>query len=157
MIAIPEFLSHLPVYGEIPVPFMFHWRDGKPDFRVLDPQKLFDCYRLKLCAICGHTLGESSYWIGGPSCGKQHYFSDGPMHKACADFSLKACPFLRGERGYSQKTLPDDTAEIEGTVTVRPAEMFMFRSRTAKTRLVPVHRSQSVLFEAGPWIGKQAI
>src|SRR6266478_6124981 len=36
---VPDFLGHLEVFNGYPVPFVQMWIDGKPDFRVIDPEK----------------------------------------------------------------------------------------------------------------------
>ncbi len=63
MIEVPQFLSHLRTYRGHPVPFTQMWIDGKPDFRVVDPEKSIKCIHEKLCAICGVKLGEFCYFI----------------------------------------------------------------------------------------------
>ena len=62
---IPQFLSHLRVYGNYPVPFVQMWIEGKPDFRAVDPSKVESCVYDRLCAICGRRLGEFCFLIGG--------------------------------------------------------------------------------------------
>jgi len=74
---IPKFLSHLKTYGGYPVPFVQMWIDGKPDFRVIDPEKVARCVNEKLCAICGVRLGEFSFFIGGDLCQANHLTIDG--------------------------------------------------------------------------------
>ncbi len=89
-IAIPTYLSHLPIYQGWPVPFTQAWFDGKPDFRTVDPQKTVRCVTEKLCAICGRRLGDKSYFIGGPLSKANRVFTDPPMHKRCAEFAEQA-------------------------------------------------------------------
>jgi hypothetical protein len=75
-IEIPKFLSRLKTYGGYPVPFVQLWIDGKPDFRVIDPEKVARCVNEKLYAICGVRLGEFCYFIGGDLCKQNHLFTD---------------------------------------------------------------------------------
>lgn len=94
---IPPFLQHLPVYGEYPVPFTVFYRNGKPDFRITDRDKQIQCVTENLCAICGKKM--TRFWfIGGPKSIDSGMFTDGPMHRECAEFSAKTCPFLSGKR-----------------------------------------------------------
>ena len=95
---IPDFLAHLPRFGEYPVPFTQMWIDGKPDFRVVDPEKSLKCIQEKLCAICGVKLGEFCYFIGGPLSKQNRLFVDPPMHEQCAVFASTVCPFVSGEK-----------------------------------------------------------
>jgi hypothetical protein len=97
-IEIPKFLSHLKTYGGYPVPFVQMWLDGKPDFRVIDPEKSTRCVRQKLCAVCGVRLGEFCYFIGGDLCKANHLFTDPAMHGQCAEFATQACAFLSGRK-----------------------------------------------------------
>lgn len=83
MIEVPQFLSHLRTYRGHPVPFTQMWIDGKPDFRVVDPEKSIKCIHEKLCAICGVKLGEFCYFIGGPLSKQNRLFVDPPMHEQC--------------------------------------------------------------------------
>lgn len=100
---IPDFLSHLPVFAGMPVPFTVFWHDGKPDFRVTDINKRLECYGDSLCAICGRTMLGAQFWfIGGPASMDSGMFTDGPMHKNCAEYSIKVCPFLAGKRTEAQ-------------------------------------------------------
>ena len=91
-IAIPEFLSHLPVFSGLPVAFTVAWSNGRPDFRVIDPACVEACVLDRLCAICGRRLGEYCYYIAGPSSRAHEVFSDPPMHEHCADFAASICP-----------------------------------------------------------------
>src|SRR5260370_7443741 len=95
---IPTFLSHLKTYTGYPVPFVQMYIDGKPDFRVIDPERSDECLHDKLCAICGRRLGEFCYFIGGALCRENHLFADAPMHEQCADFASKTCPFVSGKK-----------------------------------------------------------
>src|SRR5258707_8898643 len=101
---IPDFLSHLPTYGEYPVPFIVKYVDGKPDFRVVDMEIWDRCVNEKLCEICGRKLGEISFIVGGPVTGQNYLFFDPPMHEACARFAAKVCPYVSGkDRKFSDR------------------------------------------------------
>lgn len=152
MMDIPKFLEHLPRHGEYPVPFVMMWIDGKPDFRTVDREKIIECYVKKLCGICGHRLGEFSYFIGGDASKENHAFLDPPMHEACAEFASTICPFLIGERGYSERKPP----QIEGgIVSSRPPEIsegeWILKARTKQTRMAR-EPSTGVAFVAGRWL-----
>lgn len=146
---VPAFLSHLKVYGDYPVPFVQMWIDGKPDFRVIDPQRAEECLNEKLCAICGKRLGEFCFFIGGSLCRENHLFSDAPMHEACAEFASKTCPFVSGqEHEYSDRPVDETvTTIVEMTAAVRPEKMYIFKTRTNKVINVNGHP----VIQAGAW------
>ena len=150
-IEIPKFLSHLKTYGGYPVPFVQMYFDGKPDFRVIDPERSDECLRDKLCAICGKRLGEFCYFIGGALCKENHLFADAPMHEDCADFASKTCPFVSGKK-HEYSTRPVDetvTTVLEMASPVRPEKMFIFKTRTKTVQRVEVNGSPFI--QAGPW------
>jgi len=147
---IPKCLAHLPKWGSHPVPFTVYWNQGKPDFRVVDPEKTERCILEKLCGICGKTLGEYSYFIGGEKCVKSHFFVDAPMHKPCAEFSAKTCPFLTGDRDYSKRETPAATQVIPEMGDARPSKMFMLAARTKETKYLKSDQG-TLIFRAGRW------
>jgi hypothetical protein len=154
---ILDFLSHLPVHRGLPVPFSQAWFDGKPDFRTVDPNKTIQCVQEELCAICGRRLGERSYFICGPLSKKSRLFTDPPMHKQCAEFAAETCPFVSGKKlEYSDRPANPQTVKVQEMVsTERPAQMFILAAWTKKTQLV--RHDESVLIQAGPWIGRKEI
>jgi hypothetical protein len=132
-IEIPDFLTHLPTFAGMPVPFTATWYGAKPDFRVVDPNKVALCLRKHLCGVCGRRLGDWCYFIGGPQSKDSKLFNDPPMHIQCARFSSKACAYLNGTRqGYSDRPIPAMTARDENVVPIRPPEMYILRAKTSK-------------------------
>jgi hypothetical protein len=126
------------------------WIDGKPDFRVIDPDRVEECVNQKLCAICGHRLSEFCWFIGGEACKEKHLFLDAPMHEECAKFASRTCPFVRGDREqYSTRPVdPDKTRTIEIMLKTRP-KMFLFKTRTKQ---VQVERTEEgIIFLAQFW------
>ena len=103
-------------YRGFPVPYTVPWLDGavKPDFTSIDPEKVKRCLDKRLCGICGKGLPIRIAWIGGESffpmykSGLGGWFTDPPMHIACAEFSAKMCPFLSQHRVRVET--PDGTA-----------------------------------------------
>ncbi|MFZ0804142.1 MAG: hypothetical protein WAN70_18395 [Terriglobales bacterium] len=139
LFSTPAFLSHLPVVAGMPVPVFVTWFDGVPDFRVPDTQKVAECLKLRLCGICGRKLGEHMYFIGGPLSKANKLFNDPPMHKACAEFSSRVCPYLTGKRqDYSRRAVPDKTRVTKLMAHGRPAELFILKARTKDLALTQV-------------------
>jgi hypothetical protein len=131
---IPIFLSHLKIYNGFPVPFIQLWAGSKPDFRAVNIEHCARCLRDKLCAICGRRLGEYCYFIGGPLSKKDRLFVDPAMHKHCAEFTFKVCPFV-----YDQR--PE--------YPTRPEVMYILKTRAERPKLVRVNGR--LMIHAGPW------
>jgi hypothetical protein len=148
---IPVFLSHLPLYHGLPVPFTAMVVDGVPDFRVVDPAKVVGCVQEKICAICGVRLGEFCSFIGGPLCKENHLFADPAMHEHCAEYAAKICPFVSGNKTeYSVRPIDESKVKvIEEASAVRPTTMFILRTRTKTVKLV--QHEGTVLIQAGRW------
>jgi hypothetical protein len=77
-----------------PIPWFVPIYDGKPEFRAVDPHKVFETHRKRLCWICGQKLGSKMVFVIGPMCGVNRVTSEPPSHLACALFAVKACPFI---------------------------------------------------------------
>ncbi len=77
-----------------PVPWFVQWIDGKPDFRVMDGDKLVEAVRFKKCWVCGSPLGRWFTFVIGPMCAINRTIGEPPSHFECVDFSARACPFL---------------------------------------------------------------
>lgn len=152
-----HFLDHLERYGEYPVPFIVKWIDGKPDFRVVDPDKWDRCVHDRLCSICGFRLGDISFIVGGPVTGESYHFFDPPMHKPCADFSAEVCPYVSGKhREFSDRPVTVEHTTMDD-VQVRHADtkLFLYKIRTTQIRTVVVNGHQ--LLRARRIIGRIAI
>ncbi len=152
--AIPEFLSHLPVHGEYPVPFIVQWVDGKPDFRIVDAKKWDRCVNEHLCSICGVRLGEFCYLIGGPITERNHLFFDPPTHRECALYAAVVCPYVSGKnRHYSGRPvgIPVDALDDIQSRT-ETADMFIYKARTKKIQKVVLDGRE--LLRAQRFLGK---
>src|SRR5262249_43089802 len=77
-----------------PVPWFVAWINGKPDFRIIDTPKIPKALRLDLCWLCGQTLGRFRTFVIGPMCMVNRVSSEPPSHIDCAEYAVKACPFL---------------------------------------------------------------
>ena len=84
-----------------PIPHTVHWIDGKPDFRVIDPDKWIEAARECLCGICGKKIESKIAFVGGPRSIENRLFVDLGMHKECAEYALQVCPFMAAPKfGY---------------------------------------------------------
>lgn len=92
---MPERIAGLPRDDKgRPVPFFVQWTGGKPDFRIMDPERMVACIREKLCWVCGQKMGVWKAFVIGPMCGINRTSAEPPSHLECAEFSVRACPFL---------------------------------------------------------------
>jgi hypothetical protein len=111
-VPIPGQMKHLKIDDRgFPIPFVVLVdKEGNHYFSVNDEHKIRECFREKLCHVCGMSL-KGEYWFTGGQVSAFHphgYFVDGPAHKACLVYALQVCPYL----AYTQYKA--DT--IEGTL-----------------------------------------
>lgn len=91
-----------------PVPWFVAWIDGKPDFRVMDGDKLQQAVRFRKCWVCGSPLGRRFTFCIGPMCAITRTIGEPPSHHECVDFSARACPFLTLPKAQRRDTnLPE--------------------------------------------------
>ena len=91
-----------------PVPWFVAWIDGKPDFRVMEGDKLQQAVRFKKCWVCGSPLGRRFTFCIGPMCAITRTIGEPPSHFECVDFSARACPFLTLPKAQRRDTnLPE--------------------------------------------------
>lgn len=113
----PERVRRLPVDPErqYPIPWFVAWVDGKPEFRVADAEKFALAVRQRLCWVCGETLGRNMAFVIGPMCSINRISGDPPSHLDCAEFSVKACPFLtKPQMVRRENELPDGVVDAAG-------------------------------------------
>lgn len=107
IIPIPKRLQRRPKFHGIPIPFTaFVGPDGLPDFKVTNQQTWRVCVITKRCGLCGEKLMKGEcFFIGGERSMESGCFYDPPMHKECAEYAFKVCPFLACTKGYSKAPL----------------------------------------------------
>src|ERR1700722_8284381 len=92
---MPDRFKGLQISDEgYPIPYFVGWVDGKPDFRLADPEKLAVCYRHRRCWLCGEPLGKFLAFVIGPMCAINRNTAEPPSHYDCALYACIACPFL---------------------------------------------------------------
>jgi hypothetical protein len=88
-----------------PIPWFCAWlKDGKEvarashgskaDFRVLASGSREKAVRQSLCWVCGDRMGRHQVFPIGPMCAINRTTMEPPCHRACAEYSVIACPFL---------------------------------------------------------------
>jgi len=93
-IAIPPKLQGRPLYHGFPIPYSVVVVDGVPDFRISDEKKRTACVRDKLCGLCGQPMTSNFCFMGGPSAAQYKIFFDPAMHRECASYAMKVCPYF---------------------------------------------------------------
>lgn len=103
---IPGPMAALPRHRGYPVPYFVTWLSedrsvalprgqGEPDFRVITPEVVEECWSLSRCWLCGRTLNSRyNSFVIGPMCAINRTSAEPPSHNDCADWSARACPFL---------------------------------------------------------------
>lgn len=121
-------------------------RDGEPDFRVMDPEKLQRAVTQRRCWVCGGQLGRYLCFVIGPMCGVNRNTAEPPCHRSCAEFSALNCPFLsQPKMRRNEKAMPEE-ARVAGIMIPRnPGVTLLWVTRTYK-----VHREHNGwLFQPG--------
>lgn len=127
-IDIPEFLKHLPVYRGYPVPyFVPKDENGVYQLKYASQEKMNSCLLYHKCCVCFKPLIDENYWfISGPMGLQTQTDGHPPMHRECAEYSLKACPHLFFERTH-RTTEEEDAQPFQ--ITQKPNEFFLVKAR----------------------------
>jgi hypothetical protein len=122
-IETPARIRALPVDQRgYPVPRFVAWFDGKPDHRVIDPAYVHRCIRDRVCWICGEPLGRTGFFAFGPACALEQTTGEPPMHRGCAEYAVRACPFLSRPTAHRRRAAmpPDDLIVSEQHIEGNP-------------------------------------
>lgn len=149
-IAIPQNLKHLKVDKRgYPIPFFVPIIKGEPNFRFLDERKQILCLEKKLCPICGTKLCKDYfYFISGPIGLKNCTASDPAMHKECAEFAMKVCPYMFFRKTDRKEHVPDDSVHIDE----KPDHLFLIRSNKWKIIRIPTNGQRVIRFRVVDWV-----
>lgn len=114
--SMPDRIKLLPISKTgFPVPFFVAWPNGEPDFRITDPNKMRICVEKHRCWICGGILGVNQAFVVGPLTLINRTHSEPPSHLDCAEFSVRACPFLANPRTRrNERGIAADATSIPG-------------------------------------------
>jgi hypothetical protein len=101
-------IRHIPMSSRIrrlpisdrgfPIPWFVAYVNGEPDFRVADTAKMAEAIKFRKCWVCGGALGKYMCFVIGPMCAVNRVSSEPPSHHDCAEYAVKACPFLAQPR-----------------------------------------------------------
>jgi hypothetical protein len=128
---IPPRMRSLPLDRRgFPIPWFVQWfKDGiacrpgldgaEPNFTIMDAAKRVRAVRNRLCWVCGQQLGKNLCFVIGPMCGISRVSAEPPVHRDCALFSIKACPFLANPRMRRAEALYPEDRSVPGTMIER--------------------------------------
>jgi len=106
---IPARLLRRPIERGYPVPWFCEKVGDHWDFRIVDGRKFKPAIQQGLCWICGGKLGGYKAFTIGPMCAINRTISEPPSHRECAEFAIRACPFLnQHESRRNAAHLPHD-------------------------------------------------
>src|SRR4051812_961023 len=98
-VPMPDRIRRLRINDKgFPVPWFVADVDGVPDLRVVDARKIKVAWKERRCWVCGDKLGSTVAFALGPMCAVNRTVSEPPSHRACIEFSVRACPFLANPR-----------------------------------------------------------
>jgi hypothetical protein len=102
-VPIPDKMKDLPVDDRgYPIPWtvLRGPSDGKPHFAINVEELRLKSIRERLCPICGVRLYRGFWFVGGPGSALHPHgaYIDPPLHKECAEYALKVCPYLAAPR-----------------------------------------------------------
>lgn len=58
-------------------------------------------------------MGKHIFFVGGGDCIETGKFYDPPMHRDCAIFALRTCPFLSRSKGRASATAPEHIGVVK--------------------------------------------
>lgn len=127
---MPDRIARLPKDSRgYPTPwFVAYFKDGKevarpegaPDFRILASGKRELAVKKRLCWVCGEPLGVHQIFPIGPMCAVNRTTMEPPSHRDCAEYSVRACPFLTvPRRRRDERGLEEIERHVSGTMIAR--------------------------------------
>jgi hypothetical protein len=146
-IPIPEKMKRLPISNQgFPTPWFVGKVDGEYDFRVADPAKLYAAIKRNLCWLCGQPLGVHKVFVIGPMCAVNRISAEAPCHFECADYSVRACPFLSKPRmRRNEVDMPEGATMSESGIKRNPGVAVIWVTKSFKL----IRDGDSVLFKIG--------
>lgn len=97
-VLIPQRMRALPRDSRgLPIPWgVFVDKSGLAHFAINDEHKREAMIRRDLCSVCGMKLFRGRWFVGGTLSAFHPHgaFIDPPLHSECANYALRACPYL---------------------------------------------------------------
>lgn len=147
-IPLPARLARRPVSERgFPVPWFVSFIGGKWDFVNLDPRKIVEAYRRKICWLCGEPLGQYFAFVIGPMCSINRVSSEPPSHRECAEYAVRACPFLARPNAKRNEAASMGKLETVPGIAIEhnPGANLIWITKSFK----PINAGDGALFEIG--------
>lgn len=74
------------------MPWYAAWVGGRPDYRIVLPEKIREALQFELCWICGTTLGRFSAFLISPAAAVTRETNAPPAHASCAEYAVRVVP-----------------------------------------------------------------
>lgn len=120
---MPSAIRNLPRNDAgYPVPWFVATIDGKPDFRVIAPNRITDGVSKRLCWICGQPRPRANpdAFVIGPMCAVNRVSAEPPSHLECAIYAAMACPFLANPKKRRRENgKPEEVIDPAGEMIAR--------------------------------------
>lgn len=138
------------------IPAFVSNRDGKPDFRIMDPEAFRRCCTFNLCWICGKNMGRFCTFVGGPLVAAQEVASEPPSHRECAIFAAQVCPYLAQGMELRRDAMPAHSetdfvsvAENPGITALCTSHGYRFLGDSSGSILLKFEHSEVVWYKQG--------
>lgn len=147
-LAVPRRMRGLPKdHRGFVVPKFVSWIDGKPEFRVARSEYIGECYKRKICWLCGEPMGVNLTFVIGPMCSINRVTTEPPSHHDCATYAALVCPFLTLPKMRRRDAgLPKEAVNPAGDMIERnPGATCLWSAR----RYTPMKVHNGTLFRIG--------
>jgi hypothetical protein len=116
-----------------PIPWFVHIDNGKADFRVIRSAGIALAHNKELCWLCGERRGVYLTFVVGPMCGINRVTAEPPSHTECAEYAVRACPFLtRPLAVRNERDIPEE-ADVAGIMIKRnPGVSLLWTTKSYK-------------------------
>src|SRR5271170_5093605 len=146
---LPERMHHLPIDERgYPIPEFVSNIDGMRDFRVVSLEHLANCIRDNVCWICAQSLDVSKVFVIGPLAALQGVSNEPPSHIECAEFAVRACPFLLLPNAQHRPTDNPKTQKLPGSMKRNPGACCLYTVTAYTHRKKP--DGSGIVFRTGP-------
>lgn len=141
---MPERLARRPQWRGFPIPYTtMVGSDGVPNFKVTDIVAWEHCVAGHLCALCTEPLDYWCWYLGSIEHYQNENVFDLGMHRECAEYAARVCPYIAYGKAYGNEIGP-----VKGAVEIielAPREsmsnegvpIYLFRGRSKSIRVIP--------------------
>jgi ferredoxin len=124
---LPGRMHNLPIDDRgYPIPEFVSNLDGTRDFRVVSLEHLAKCIRDSACWICGQPLETWKVFVIGPLAAIQGTSNEPPSHVECAEFAVRACPFLLLPKAQYRPTDIPNIQKMPGSMKRNPGACCLY-------------------------------